>query len=107
MEIFENGDSSYSRGRAKTEVIKYDDVQGSLYRTYDSKTLRVDADFFKYGEKNLRFRKYPAACGWSNTIQKRYAWTQIFLKYGGKNLRIRKYPVTCGRSLLKVVDSSS
>ena len=34
--------------------------------------------FFKYGEKNLRFRKYPATCGWSNTIQKRYVWTQIF-----------------------------
>ena len=30
---------------------------------YDSKTLRVDADFFKYGEKNIRFRKYPATCG--------------------------------------------
>ena len=23
--------------------------------------------FFKYGEKNLRFRKYPATCGRSNT----------------------------------------
>ena len=46
---------------------------------YDSKTLRVDADFFKYGGKNLRFWKYPATCGWSNTIQKRYVWTQIFL----------------------------
>ena len=34
--------------------------------------------FLKYGEKNLRFRKYPATCGWSNTIQKRYVWTQIF-----------------------------
>ena len=46
---------------------------------YDSKTLRVDADFFfKYGGKSLRFRKYPATCGWSNTIQKRYVWTQIF-----------------------------
>ena len=30
---------------------------------YYSKTLCVDADFFKYGGKNLRFRKYPATCG--------------------------------------------
>ena len=30
---------------------------------YDSKTLRVDADFFKKGGKNLRFRKYPSTCG--------------------------------------------
>ena len=30
---------------------------------YDSKTLRVDADFLKHVGKNLRFRKYPAACG--------------------------------------------
>ena len=30
---------------------------------YDSKTPRVDADIFKYGEKNIRFRKYPATCG--------------------------------------------
>ena len=31
---------------------------------YDSKTLRVDAGLiFKYGGKNLRFRKYPATFG--------------------------------------------
>ena len=33
---------------------------------------------FKYGGKNLCFGKYPATCGWSNTIQKRDMWTQIF-----------------------------
>ena len=102
MEIFENGDVLYLCGRAKTEVFKYDDVMeclGSraLLRTYDSKTLRVDADFFTYGEKNLRFRKYPATCGCLNTIQERYVWTPITFKYGGKNLRFRKYPATCGR----------
>ena len=100
MESFENGDSSYSRGRAKTEVFKYDDVMPrfkapssahTIRKSYvwtdiflstkrkfsvfentrlrvesikkkDSKTLRVDADFFKYGGKTLRFRKYPATC---------------------------------------------
>ena len=67
-------------------------VQGSLVRTYGLKMLRVDTDFFKYGEKNFRFRKHPATRGWSNTIQKRYVWTQIFLRYGGKYLRFRKYP---------------
>ena len=35
--------------------------------------------FFKYGEKTLRFQKYPATCGWSNKIQKSYVWTHIFL----------------------------
>ena len=30
---------------------------------YDSKTLGVDADFFRYGGKNVRFRKYLAMCG--------------------------------------------
>ena len=45
-----------------------------------SKTLRVDVDFFKYKEKNLRFRKYPATCGRSKMIQKRYVLRQIFLK---------------------------
>ena len=99
MESFENGDSSYSCGRLKTEVFKYDDVMSRFKRCssahtirkryvwtqiflntekkppfskipgyvwtvkYDSKTLRVDADFFKYGGKNLRFRKYPDTCG--------------------------------------------
>ena len=29
----------------------------------DSNTLRVDANFFKNGGKNLRFRKYPHTCG--------------------------------------------
>ena len=52
--------------------------QGSLFCTYDSKTLRLDADFFKYGEKNIRFRKCPAMCGRSNTSQKRYVWSTVF-----------------------------
>ena len=30
---------------------------------YDLKTLRVDANFFENGEKNLRFQKYPDTCG--------------------------------------------
>ena len=106
VDTFENGDSSYSCGRAKTEVFKYalqlgwrilktemyrirvdgrkqrfsNTMMSCLpFRTYDSKTLRVDAGFFKYRKKKLRFRKYPATCGWSNTIQKRYVWTKIFL----------------------------
>ena len=29
----------------------------------DSNTLRVDANFCKNGEKNLRFQKYPHTCG--------------------------------------------
>ena len=34
----------------------------------------MDADFFNTEEKNP-FSKYPAACGRSNTIEKRYVWT--------------------------------
>ena len=30
---------------------------------YDFNTVRVGADFFKYGRKNLRVRKYPDMCG--------------------------------------------
>ena len=50
VEIFENGDVSYSCGRAKTDVFKYDDIIP-------------------------RFK----ARSFAHTIQKRYVWTQIFL----------------------------
>ena len=50
MESFENGDSLYSCGRAKTEAFKYDDVMP-------------------------RFMPRSSA----HTIRKRYVWTQIFL----------------------------
>ena len=53
----------------------------------------MDADFFKYGEKSIHFRKYPATCGRSNSIRKRYVWTQIFFEYGEitvfENTRLR------------------
>ena len=32
----------------------------------DSNTLHVDANFFKSGEKYLRFQKYPDTCGQGN-----------------------------------------
>ena len=50
VESFENGDSSYSCGGAKTEVFKYDDVM----------------PWFK-------------ARSSAHTTRKRYVWTQIFL----------------------------
>ena len=36
-----------------------------IFRTEEnySNTLRVDTNFFKNGEKNLRFQKYPDTCG--------------------------------------------
>ena len=70
VESFENGDSAYSCGGAKTEVFKYDDVM----------------PWFK-------------ARSSAHTTRKRYVWTQIFFRYGGKNLRFRKYPSTCRRDL--------
>ena len=79
VEIFENGDVSYSCGRAKTQVFKYDDVMP-------------------------RFR----ACSSSHTIGKRCVWTQIFLNaekkisvFENTRLRvdgqIRFKNATCGR----------
>ena len=105
MEIFENGKSSYSHGRAKKEVFKHDDVMPRFKARSSAHTIQKRfvwmQIFLNTEKKNLRFRKYPATCGWSNTIQKRYVWTQIFFKYGGKILRFRKYPATCGRGLTK------
>ena len=81
METFENGDSSFSCGRSKPEVFKYDNVMPRFKARSSAHTIRkrlgVDADFFKYGEKHLRFPKYTAMYGWSNTIQNCYVWTQI------------------------------
>ena len=37
----------------------------------DSNTLRVDAIFFKNGEKNLRSQKYPYTCGQGHTCKVR------------------------------------
>ena len=112
VKIFENGDSSYSCGQAKTEVLEYDDVMPSFSARSSAHTIRKryawTQIFFKYGEKNLRFRKYPATCGWSNTVRKHYVWTQIFLNMEKKisvfeNIRlrvdgqIRFKNATCGR----------
>ena len=80
VESFENGDSSYSCGRAKMEVFKYDDIM-------------------------LRFKGRSSA----HTIRKRYMWTQIFFKIRRKKItvfentrirvdgQIRFKNATCGR----------
>ena len=47
-------------------------------------------------KKNLRFRKYPATCGRSDTIRKCYVWTQIFLNTEKKIPVFEKNPATCG-----------
>ena len=81
VESFENGDSSHSCGRAKTEAFKYDDVMP-------------------------RFKARSSA----HTIRKRYVWTQIFLNtekrtsvFENTRLRmdgeIRFKNATCGRRL--------
>ena len=76
---FENGDASYSCGRAKTDVFKYDDVM-PMFKARSS----------------------------AHTIRKRYVWTQIFLNtekntsvFENTRLRvdgqIRFKNATCGR----------
>ena len=85
MEIFEKRDPSYSRGRAKTEVFKYDDVMP-------------------------RFKARSSA----HTTRKRYVWTQIFLNteknisvFEKNRLRvdgqIRSKIATCRRDLISLV----
>ena len=73
---------------------------------YDSKTRRVDADFVLNTEEKISDR---ATCGWSNTIQKRDMWTQIFFLNTEENIsvlenirlrvdgQIRVKNATCGR----------
>ena len=80
VESFEIGDVSYSCGRAKTEVFKYVDVIPRFKAWSIAHTIRK------------RFRKYPATCGWSNTIQKRYVWTQIFFLIRRKKSPFAKIP---------------
>ena len=55
---------------------------------YDSKTLHVDADFFKCGEKNIRFRKYPATCG--QGLSRTPFLQKPFYIY--KNTRLKTHP---------------
>ena len=93
VEVFENAVFAFTCGRVKTEVFENDDLIGACDRLNDlilldnvharhralsyflrfcvyewtgendSNTLRVDVNFFKNGEKKLRFQKYPHMCG--------------------------------------------
>ena len=99
VEGFENGDSSYSCGRAKTEVFKCDDVMPRFKARSSAHTIRkryVWTQIFLNTEENISFVE-------STRIrvdgQIRYVWTQFLFKYGGKNLRFRKYPATRGRGV--------
>ena len=54
----------------------------------------MDADFFKYGKKNLRFRKYPATCGRGLNhsqmhLEARYIW--IVGRLSGASLLLIKF----------------
>ena len=81
VESFENGDSSYSCGRAKMEVFKYDDVIPRFKARSSAHTIRkryvwtpIFLRFYKYREKNLRFQKYSD-----------YVW---MVKYDSTTLRV-------------------
>ena len=76
---------------------------------YDSKALRVDADFFKIRRKKSPFSKILGYV-WmvkydSKTL--RVDADSFFKKYGGKNLRFRKYPATCGRGLSRSIKTKT
>ena len=60
---------------------------------------RCGRRFFLNTKKKNRFREYPATCGRSNTIQKRYVWTQIFLKTEEKVSVFENTRLTCGQGL--------
>ena len=66
---------------------------------YDSKTLRVDADFFKYGEKISVFKNTRLRVDGQIRFKNATCGRRFSFKYGGKYLRLRKYPATCGRGL--------
>ena len=96
VKSFENGDSSYSCGRGKTEVSKYDDIITRFVARSSPHTIRKRCEWtqiFLNTKKTLRFRKYPTTGGRSNTIQKCYEWLQgFFFKYGGKKSPFSKIP---------------
>ena len=79
-------------------------VQGSFFRTYDSKTLRVDADFYKYGEKNFVFKNTRIRVDGQIWFKNATCRRRFFLNTE-KNLRFRKYPAMCGRGLNKQVQA--
>ena len=83
MEIFENGDLSYSCGRAKR---RFSNTMTSYLRSSPSRACSIgysacsierasvvpgfsvfvwigEYDFFENREKNFRFQKYPDTCG--------------------------------------------
>ena len=80
MESFENGDSSYSCGRAKTEAFKYDDVIPRLKARSSTHTIRKryvwTQSFLNTEKKNPPFSKLPG-----------YVWT---VKYDSKTLHVIK-----------------
>ena len=79
VEIFENGDSSYSCGRAKTEVFKYDDVMPRFKARSSAHTIRkryVWTEIFLNTEKKISvFENTQLSVDSQITIQKRYEWT--------------------------------
>ena len=62
VEIFENGDTSYSCGRAKTDVFKYDDVMPRFKARSPAHTIRkcyVWAEIFLNMEKKISVFEIP------------------------------------------------
>ena len=76
---FASKGSSYSCGRAKTEVFKYHVTVMPRFQTRSFE----DADFFKYGEKESPFSKIPGYV-WAIKYDKRLRVDADFLRYGEK-----------------------
>ena len=79
VEIFENGDSSYSYGLAKTEVFKYNLIMSCLSSRLALSHIRFENAtcvriLFKYGGKKCPFSKILG-----------YVW---MVKYDSKSLRV-------------------
>ena len=80
VEIFENGDLSYSCGRAKTEVFKYDDVMPRFEARSSARMVRkcfVWTLIFLNTEEKVTFSKKPG-CVWT-------------VRYDSKALRVDAY----------------
>ena len=106
VEIFENGDLSYSCGRAKTEVFKYDDIMPRFKvrsSAHTNQKLYVWTQIFSNTKKKSPFSKIPGYVWMVKYDSKTLGVDAKFCKYGGKNLRFRKYSATCGRGLKQEV----
>ena len=109
VEIFENGDLSYScgRGRAKTEVFKYDDVMPRFQARSSAHMIRkryVSKISWNVEEKVSVFENTRLRVDGQIRLENATCGCRFFLNTE-KYLRFRKYPAACGRGLRLLISA--